>query len=79
MRLGVFGINGGSTYGPEETTRLAQIAEAADFDSVWAGEHVVVPSPRVVPSPMEPDSPNRTGVRSQTSTKPGTKPGRGRR
>jgi probable F420-dependent oxidoreductase len=57
MRLGVFGINGGSTYGPGETTRLAQIAEAAGFDSVWAGEHVVVPSPRVAPSPMEPEDP----------------------
>ncbi len=57
MRLGVFGINSGSTYGPDETVRLAQVAEALGFDSIWAGEHVVLPSPRVVPSPMEPSDP----------------------
>jgi probable F420-dependent oxidoreductase len=32
-------------------------AEELGFDSIWAGEHVVVPSPRVPPSPMEPDDP----------------------
>jgi probable F420-dependent oxidoreductase len=57
MRLGVFGINSGSTIGPEETVRLARTAEELGFDSVWAGEHVVVPSPRVPPSPMEPTDP----------------------
>jgi probable F420-dependent oxidoreductase len=57
MRLGVFGINAGTTYGPAETLRLARTAEELGFDSVWAGEHVVVPSPRVPPSPMEPEDP----------------------
>jgi probable F420-dependent oxidoreductase len=57
VRLGVFGLNGGTTYGPEETTRLARLAEELGFDSIWAGEHVVVPSPRVPPSPMEPTDP----------------------
>jgi probable F420-dependent oxidoreductase len=57
MKLGVFGINAGTTYGPAETLRLARTAEELGFDSVWAGEHVVVPSPRVAPSPMDPEDP----------------------
>jgi len=32
-------------------------AEAAGFDSVWAGEHLVVPDPQVPPSPMAPQDP----------------------
>ena len=32
-------------------------AEAAGFDSVWAGEHVVLPDPQVPPSPMAPQDP----------------------
>ena len=54
MQLGVFGLNSGATYGPAETAGLARLAEQLGFDSIWAGEHVVVPSPRVAPSPMEP-------------------------
>lgn len=57
MRLGVFGINAGTTYQPAATLRLARLAEELGFDSIWAGEHVVVPSPRVPPSPMEPTDP----------------------
>lgn len=57
MKLGVFGVNWGVTHGRAETVRLARVAEELGFDSVWAGEHVVVPSPRVPPSPMEPTDP----------------------
>ena len=57
MQLGVFGLNSGSTYGPAETVRLAELAEALGFDSVWSGEHVVVPSPWAAPSPMQPTDP----------------------
>jgi probable F420-dependent oxidoreductase len=57
VRLGVFGLNAGTTWGPVETVRLARLAEGLGFDSIWAGEHVVVPSPRVPPSPMEPTDP----------------------
>jgi probable F420-dependent oxidoreductase len=47
MRLGFFGINGGATYGPDETNRLARLAEELGYDSIWAGERVVAPSPHV--------------------------------
>ena len=57
MRLGVFGLNSGCTYEPAVTVAAARLAEELGFDSVWAGEHVVVPSPRVAPSPMEPTDP----------------------
>lgn len=57
MRLGVFGINSGVTYGPAPTLRLAQRCERLGYDSWWAGEHVVLPSPRVAPAPMRPTDP----------------------
>jgi probable F420-dependent oxidoreductase len=57
MRLGVFGLNAAPAYRREDTLRLARLAEELGYDSVWAGEHVVVPSPRVRPSPMDPDDP----------------------
>lgn len=44
-------------FGPQESARLARRAESLGFDSLWMGEHVVVPSPRVAPSPMEPTDP----------------------
>lgn len=57
MRLGLFGLHSGSAFGATETRDLAQLAEGLGFDSIWAGEHVVLPSPRAAPSPMEPDDP----------------------
>jgi probable F420-dependent oxidoreductase len=57
MQLGVFGLNSGATFRPAETVRMARLAEELGFDSLWAGEHVVVPDPRVAPSPMEPTDP----------------------
>jgi probable F420-dependent oxidoreductase len=57
MQLGVFGISGGATYGPAATSRLAVRCEALGYDSWWSGEHVVLPSPRVAPSPMRPTDP----------------------
>jgi probable F420-dependent oxidoreductase len=35
----------------------ARAAEAAGFESVWAGEHVILPDPQVPPSPMSPQDP----------------------
>jgi len=57
VRLGLFRISSGTTYGAIETVYFAQLAEDLGFDSIWAGEHVVLPSPRVAPSPMEPEEP----------------------
>lgn len=57
MHLGVFGINSYTTHGPEATIRLARRCEELGYESWWAGEHVVLPSPRVAPAPMEPTDP----------------------
>ncbi|MBC6447893.1 TIGR03619 family F420-dependent LLM class oxidoreductase [Actinokineospora sp. HBU206404] len=39
---------------PTEAARVARLAEDLGYDSLWVADHVVVPSPRVPPSPMEP-------------------------
>ena len=52
MKLGIFGINMGPCSTPEASVRVAQVAEAAGFESVWAGEHVVLPDPQEPPSPL---------------------------
>jgi probable F420-dependent oxidoreductase len=57
MRLGLVHVNMGSMSQPEALAAAARAAEAAGFDSVWAGEHVVLPDPQVPPSPMRPRDP----------------------
>jgi probable F420-dependent oxidoreductase len=54
MRLGLFSINMGPCSRPEALATASRAAEAAGFDSLWAGEHVVLPDPQVPPSPMGP-------------------------
>ena len=57
MRLGLVHVNMGSMSQPDDVAQAAREAEAAGFDSLWAGEHVVLPDPRVRPSPMHPQDP----------------------
>jgi probable F420-dependent oxidoreductase len=57
MKFGLFGINMSVCSNPETAARVAQAAEAAGFESVWTGEHVVLPDPQVPPSPLPPQSP----------------------
>jgi probable F420-dependent oxidoreductase len=57
VELGVSGLNAKATLGPVETARLARLAEELGYRSWWAGEHVVLPSPRVPAAPMEPTDP----------------------
>jgi probable F420-dependent oxidoreductase len=58
--LGLFAIN--QTASAETVGRLGRLAEDLGYDSLWVGEHVVVPDPRVPPSPMEPDEPILDGL-----------------
>jgi probable F420-dependent oxidoreductase len=55
--VGLFAINYHSCAEPRAAAEVAQLAERLGYDSLWAGEHVVLPSPRVDPSPMEPEEP----------------------
>ena len=57
MKLGIFGINTGPCAAPETAAKVARAAEAAGFESVWTGEHVVLPDPQVPPSPAPPQHP----------------------
>ena len=55
--VGLFATNSHACAEPSAAAEVARLAERLGYDSLWAGEHVVVPSPRVDPSPMEPDEP----------------------
>jgi probable F420-dependent oxidoreductase len=57
VKLGLFGINFGPCADPEIAARVAGAAEAAGFESVWTGEHVVLPDPQAPPSPAPPHTP----------------------
>lgn len=57
MKLGLFGINMGESGEPGNIIRIAQAAEEAGFESVWTGEHIVLPDPQVPPSPAPPEAP----------------------
>lgn len=52
MKFGLFGINFGACADPATAVAVARAAEDAGFDSVWTGEHVVLPDPQVAPSPV---------------------------
>jgi probable F420-dependent oxidoreductase len=57
MKLGFFGINIGLCAMPDTLSAVAKSAEDAGFDSLWTGEHVVLPDPQAPPSPMPPETP----------------------
>ncbi len=54
MRFGLFSINAYASAEPRTLARVARAAEAAGFESLWGGEHVVLPDPQAPPSPMAP-------------------------
>ncbi|MCG8587980.1 MAG: TIGR03619 family F420-dependent LLM class oxidoreductase [Proteobacteria bacterium] len=57
MKLGYFGINVGPCSDPDVAAPVARAAEAAGYDSLWTGEHVVLPDPQAPPSPAPPEMP----------------------
>jgi probable F420-dependent oxidoreductase len=57
MKLGLFGINMGPCCDPAVAARVARAAEEAGFESLWTGEHVVLPEPQAPPSPLPPRFP----------------------
>ena len=57
MKIGLYGINAGLNSDREAILRFARTAEAANFESLWTGEHVVAIDPQVPPSPVVPDTP----------------------
>src|SRR5437660_12659359 len=57
MKLGLFAINYGTCGDPEVAVDVARYAEAAGFESVWTGEHIVLPDPRPARLPFPPTLP----------------------
>jgi probable F420-dependent oxidoreductase len=57
LKFGLFDINQWACLDPLVLSSTARQAEAAGLESLWCGEHVVLPDPRVPPSPMEPTDP----------------------
>src|ERR1700688_3656356 len=57
MKFGLFGINMGPCANPSTAAAAARAAEAAGFESVWTGEHIVLPEPQVPPSPVPANAP----------------------
>jgi probable F420-dependent oxidoreductase len=56
MKIGWFGCNMGATSEPEALARAVRTAEAAGYESVWTGEHVVLVDPQQPPSPLPPET-----------------------
>lgn len=54
IKFGLFSMNQDACSHPEAAARVARAAEAAGFESLWCGEHVVLPDPQAPPSPMAP-------------------------
>jgi len=54
LSFGLFGLNTGPCSYPEAVAHIARVAEEAGWESLWVGEHVVLPEPRTRAAPMEP-------------------------
>ena len=54
MKFGLFGINTGPCGDPDVMRHVSVAAEKSGFESLWTGEHVVLPDPQVPPSPAPP-------------------------
>jgi probable F420-dependent oxidoreductase len=57
MQLGLYAINYGTCGDPDSLVQVAQYAEAAGLDSLWAGEHIVLPSPQPPDYAIAPEIP----------------------
>ena len=55
--IGLHGVNMGALADPAAAARIAALCEELGYDSLWTADHVVLPSPRVAPSPVDPDVP----------------------
>jgi len=55
MKIALFSINNFVCSEPEPLARVARAAEEAGLESLWTGEHVVLPDPQVPPSPVPPE------------------------
>jgi probable F420-dependent oxidoreductase len=57
MKIGLFAINYGTCGDPLSAVHVAKEAEAAGFESLWTGEHIVLPNPMLASFPLVPETP----------------------
>jgi probable F420-dependent oxidoreductase len=57
MKIGLFAANYGTCGDPAAAVRVARAAEEAGFESVWTGEHIVLPDPMRDGSPLPAETP----------------------
>ena len=57
VALGLFGVNNGVCATPDAAAHIGGLAEELGYDSLWVGEHVVLPRPWASPSPLDPAHP----------------------
>jgi probable F420-dependent oxidoreductase len=55
--VGLHMPNGYAAAERDGAARIAALAENLGYDSLWAADHVVLPSPRTEGSPLDPDAP----------------------
>jgi alkanesulfonate monooxygenase SsuD/methylene tetrahydromethanopterin reductase-like flavin-dependent oxidoreductase (luciferase family) len=65
MKIGLFGINFGLCGDVDAMVRVARHAEDSELESLWTGEHVVLPDPQAPPSP--PRRARRSSIRRSRS------------
>src|SRR5258706_451473 len=70
MKFGLFGINNGPCAFPKCAASVARAAEDAGFESVWTGEHVILPHPQAPPSPVAADYPMRDAAGGAAAASP---------
>jgi probable F420-dependent oxidoreductase len=66
MKYGLYAMNYGSCAEPDNVVRIAKHAEAAGFESLWAGEHFVLPDPKPDWFTMEPTLPYLDAIVAMT-------------
>jgi probable F420-dependent oxidoreductase len=57
VKIGLFATNFNACADPETAVDVARAAEAAGFESLWTGEHIVLPDPKTPASPLPPNAP----------------------
>jgi probable F420-dependent oxidoreductase len=57
MKIGIFGFNMRAFAEPGLMARVLRTADTTGYESVWAGEHVILIDPQEPPSPAPPETP----------------------
>ena len=55
MDYGFVGFNNGPLHNGDSIERVVLAAEELGYESLWTGEHLLLPDPHVEPSPVAPD------------------------